>query len=414
MTLAWPSRDRLSVWCGGCLLAALLLMPVLGWVGPLGFAPIVGVAGALCLPVLTVREADRPVYIAGIMMLIWAVGSTVWSPYHHDLWGSPALKLVAEAVFYFAFVCAARRAEPGMRERALLVFAWGLPILGLAIFAEAVTAAQGYRTLRAMLGEPLRPDLAAKNVAQGLFVLALLWPLAAVAAQRTGAALWLTAPTLAGLIGGSVAFGYDAPILALAVAGIVGAAVWLWPVVAPRVLAGLTAAFFMLMPLAVWILQTTGVLDTLRRVLPPSWSQRLGYWSHAIGWLGDHPLRGWGLEASRMFSPGIQLHPHDSALQLWMELGLIGAVAASVIWASVLARLSNPERDAARAAAAASAMAYVVIGGVSFGVWQEWWLALAGLAAACAAALIRQPVVRSDVRKADAVRKPSTLALFSE
>ena len=34
------------------------------------------------------------------------------------------------------------------------------------------------------------------------------------------------------------------------------------------------------------------------------------------------------------------------------------------------------------AAAAASATAYLVIGGLSFGVWQEWWLALGALAAA--------------------------------
>jgi hypothetical protein len=38
------------------------------------------------------------------------------------------------------------------------------------------------------------------------------------------------------------------------------------------------------------------------------------------------------------------------------------------------------ERSRAEAAMAAAALvAYLVIGGLSFGVWQEWWLALGAL-----------------------------------
>ncbi len=40
--------------------------------------------------------------------------------------------------------------------------------------------------------------------------------------------------------------------------------------------------------------------------------------AHAVDWIADKPLQGWGLDASRMFGPGIVLHPHDAALQVWL------------------------------------------------------------------------------------------------
>jgi O-antigen ligase len=143
--------------------------------------------------------------------------------------------------------------------------------------------------------------------------------------------------------------------------------------------------------LAVWGTRRLGWYDRLAADVSLSWSQRMGYWRHAQDWIGDHPLRGWGLDASRMFAPGIRLHPHDAALQIWLELGLIGAVAAAVLWVAILAGLSRPRPDAAVAAGAGCAMAYLTFNAVSFGVWQEWYLALGALACAVCAALMRQP-----------------------
>jgi O-antigen ligase len=209
-------------------------------------------------------------------------------------------------------------------------------------------------------------------------------------------------------------FGYDAPALALVAAGVAGLAVWRWPMVAPRVLAAGVALYYLGMPVLIWGLQGAGGLEALKSKMSLSWALRLGYWDHAAAWIADHPLRGWGLEASRMFSPGIQLHPHDAALQIWLELGLIGAVAAAVFWAAVFVRLSRPQRDPATAAAAASAVAYTIFAAVSFGVWQEWWLALGALVAACATAVIRQPAPLARARAPSAASQGSTAAPISE
>jgi O-antigen ligase len=81
-----------------------------------------------------------------------------------------------------------------------------------------------------------------------------------------------------------------------------------------------------------------------------------------------------------MFGPGIVLHPHNGPLQIWLELGAVGAVAAAAFWGLALARLSRPAPSLAAAATAACAAVYL-LSSVNFGVWQEWWLALGALIA---------------------------------
>jgi O-antigen ligase len=140
------------------------------------------------------------------------------------------------------------------------------------------------------------------------------------------------------------------------------------------------AALFLLTPAAVWAVRHFLDYEAIRAALPRTDSMRMGYWSHAIDWIAERPLRGWGLDASREFGPGIVLHPHNNPLQIWLELGAIGAVAAAAFWGVALSRLSRPDRDLGAAATAACATAYLLFG-VNFGVWQDWWLGLGALVA---------------------------------
>lgn len=402
-------------WCGWVAAAVFALTPLIGWLGPLAFAPLCGLAGLAVLPALKVRDEDRPAAIGLIVLLIWAVGSVVWSPYKpEDLEGSTAAKLIAQAVLYTAFAGAARRASPFTRWRAVRVLAWGCALLGVILTIEALTGAMVYRTLRDLMGDPIRPDLAAKNVAQGGFVLTLLAPAAALAALRTERAPWLVLPMAAGIVSTGVMFGYDALVIALTASIVAGLATHFWPVIAPRALAILAAVFFLAAPAIVWFVRANGWWEPLQQSVPLSWSMRMGYWASAVDWIGDHPMRGWGLDASRMFAPGIQLHPHDAALQIWLELGLIGAVGAAVFYGATLANLAKPQRDTGRAVAVATAMAYLTFSAFSFGVWQEWWLALGALSTVACFLVIRvEAPARTKTAQPAAVR-PSTPPVFSE
>lgn len=413
--VAVARADRLAVWCGWVLAGAFVLAVPFGWLAPRGYAAVAALAGLLMLPCLTLEEQDRPAGIAIITLLIWAVGSAIWSPYTpKNLGQSTSVKLLFETVLYAAVIAGARRATPAGRMGMLRVLAWGMTLLALVMFAEGLTYASGYRTIRALMGDPIRPDLGVKNVCQGLFGLTLFAPAAILAAARFGGTAWLAVPILAGIIWPSIVFGYDATLLALGAASLTGLAVWTWPRWAPRVAGGLTAAAFLTAPALVWGARSAGIYQQLERAVPLSWSERMGYWRHASDWISDHPARGWGLDSSKMFGPGIILHPHDGPLQIWLELGLIGAVGAAVFWVAIWNGLSRGSRDPATAVAAATATIYLTFGAFSFGVWQEWWLALGALAATVCVALLRTPAAPREPRKSRAARSRSTIAVFTE
>jgi O-antigen ligase len=195
-------------------------------------------------------------------------------------------------------------------------------------------------------------------------------------------------------------------------AGLAAMALGAWPV---RALAAGLAALILAAPLlCAALLARLPMLEAI----PPSAAHRILIWDFAVERIAERPLLGWGGEASRtipggrdIFAPAtlerfgltseasrawfgrpvaqrLPLHTHNAALQLWMELGAVGAllgaaVAAALGW--LAARVPRPILPAATGAYAAAS----VVGMLSYGVWQEWWIglqillvvALAGLAA---------------------------------
>ncbi|MBX9633732.1 MAG: O-antigen ligase family protein, partial [Magnetospirillum sp.] len=151
---------------------------------------------------------------------------------------------------------------------------------------------------------------------------------------------------------------------------------------AARTLVAAVAAPFVLGPvLLLWGVHS-GFVAWLHRHVPRSWDMRLDIWAFTASHVQQHAIRGWGIDASRTFGPAIPLHTHNAALQLWLELGAVGAAIGGVFFSWVAYRIvavtGESREDGAMAAGAL--ITYVVIGGLSFGVWQEWWLALGALA----------------------------------
>jgi O-antigen ligase len=384
---AAPGRDRLGAWCGWVLVGVGALTPLFAWLGPLGFAPLVALAGLLCLPAVRVTWRELPLVLLLAAAAAWAALSMLWSLHRIDeLEDATALKIALQVPLYGAAWCGARRAAPHLRRAALLVFAWGLAAYGVLLLVEAFTEAGVYQALRSLIGDPIRPDLARKNIAQGSFVLALLWPVAFAGGLRAGAPAWLALPMAAGAALLASHFATDAPALAVGLVLLTGALVLVWPRSAPNALGVAAGLLIVFMPLIVLAIR----MAHLGPKLPLSWSMRADYWGYALARIAEHPLRGWGLDASRAFSPHIVLHPHNGPLQLWLELGLPGAALAALAWVFLFRRAARDERSLVGAATAASAAVYVLFGCVSFGVWQEWWLALGALAAVIAALADRE------------------------
>jgi exopolysaccharide production protein ExoQ len=91
------------------------------------------------------------------------------------------------------------------------------------------------------------------------------------------------------------------------------------------------------------------------------------------------------------FEP-IPLHPHNAVLQIWLELGLVGAAVAAAMLCLVAAKViavGGPGREAQGHLLRGAFFTAVAVMSVSFGIWQSWWLCTLCLTLGFAAALRR-------------------------
>jgi O-antigen ligase len=112
---------------------------------------------------------------------------------------------------------------------------------------------------------------------------------------------------------------------------------------------------------------------------------RLLIWSFVGDRIAERPLAGWGLDSSRsipggqdLIRPGemwLPLHPHNTPLQLWLELGAEGAVLFALLVALAWLALASAPWSRAFGSAAGASLAIALIACVTtYGIWQELWL----------------------------------------
>jgi O-antigen ligase len=115
---------------------------------------------------------------------------------------------------------------------------------------------------------------------------------------------------------------------------------------------------------------------------------RLEIWSFVGDRIAERPWLGWGLDASRAIPGGTEqlpdglpgeqnlpLHPHNTPLQVWLELGVPGAALFAWFVARLwLALAAMPWPRLYRAAAGGSLAAVLTVAMGGYGIWQEWWI----------------------------------------
>ena len=122
---------------------------------------------------------------------------------------------------------------------------------------------------------------------------------------------------------------------------------------------------------------------------------RAEIWSFVAGRIAEKPALGWGLDSSRAMPGGkdkidgtaerLPLHPHNGILQLWLELGAVGAAIGAAIAMLTAWRATAPGEDpAARFAMAGALAAALPVYATAYGAWQGWWMATLWLVVAFA------------------------------
>lgn len=223
-------------------------------------------------------------------------------------------------------------------------------------------------------------------------VLAIVLPLASLAALRVYGAIGASVLLAAGVF---CVFNFNSMGAELALAAALGAAI-LAGFLARRGATVLTAALAAGI-LAAPLIASAPQFDALAQRLDISVSvyHRAAIWSFTAERILEKPAFGWGLHASRTMPRGkvqfatgaelLPLHPHNAALQIWLELGLVGAIAAAAAMLALGRRIQGS--GPTRAALAGALCAAFAVASVGYGIWQGWWMGALWIFIALGAAL---------------------------
>jgi O-antigen ligase len=146
---------------------------------------------------------------------------------------------------------------------------------------------------------------------------------------------------------------------------------------------------------------------------------RLLIWSFASDRIAERPLSGWGLDSSRAIPGGddpirpgetwMPLHPHNAALQVWLELGAPGAVLFALVVAVVWGALARVKWPPLFAAAAGGSLTIAFVGCfATYGIWQEWWLGTMSFSLFLVLVMARVACRSASTQKLSASRRTTT------
>lgn len=384
--------------------AALLFVPMAILLAR-GIAPVFAVAGLAVLVQGLVRNRAVPldpgpvIWSLGVLC-VWALLTVLWSITPGET-VKTGLSLTATFFGGAVLFAAAGRLSGRPRE----VFETGLVFGGFAGFGliaiEYITDAGLSRFLYGLAGKnlffvkggyllALKPGLAATSL--------FFWPWALAVRDRFGASV--TGPVLAVALGLIVYAANYAVVLALVAGGCVFILGWGLPRFMPWALAGVVVLGVVFAPLVPGLLPNPFEKGPHLRWLNPSSAQRIVIWNNAVVHIKEKPVLGAGFDATRalygkkdrvvykfpdeiagqpwgptLHEP-IPLHPHNAVLQVWLELGAVGAAIVLVLLLAVIRAIDRNIEDRVRRAAALGALTTgLVVANISFGIWQSWWLA---------------------------------------
>ncbi|GJE17772.1 O-antigen ligase family protein [Methylobacterium marchantiae] len=326
-----------------------------------------------------------PIGLAALAFIGWALASIAWSPFAGLSWRSIGEFLPTLVAAYLL----ARLAPGNMPAFAPRLAAWSIALAGLYVVAALATdlplhRAMGSRVALFVLNRPV------------LTILPIAGPLVFLLYRRGYriAALLVLAISAAAIlrsISGAAAMGLAA-----------GAAMGLIAFLVPRRVSLGIAGF----ALALSFILAPVEGDLLNRAMPEAMHERLVQSSSRArvaiarsfgAAVALDPWRGAGFGTSARFietpvaariEPDLRPmlavgHPHNIFLQIWAELGIVGAGLAAAILMMMLALIARLPRGESVVAlglvGSCTAVAFV-----EHGAWQGWWIAALGAAIAWA------------------------------
>ena len=372
--------QRIAAWSeAGLDGAALLFFPLLV-VLPRGVAALVSTAG-LCAAGLALSAGGirltRTLLVAAMLLgclLLWGTASALWSV-------NPVRSLVVAArlagLFTVGLLLASGAGLVAAPRRLTFLLLVGM-VLGIAMVAVELATAGALSSL--LSDRAYRPT----RLNQASISLALLVLPTSALLISLGHAVFaiLLAAVTAATVYGSAGTAAKAVLLAGLAIGLL---LYRARLVVASVALAISVAAIIAAPLTFARLERLPGLGEMADSFKISAGHRLLIWSFAGDRIAERPVTGWGLDSSRAIPGGddpirpretwMPLHPHNAALQVWLELGAPGAALFALLAAIVWGGLARVEWRPLFAAAAGASLTIAFVGCfATYGIWQEWWI----------------------------------------
>ena len=414
-------------WFARCFGAAVFLIPPVGLFIPRGIAVIfVGLAVVSVATLISERVKSAAWPKSGTFFLFllaaWSMLSAFWSIAPEKSF----LSSLSVAPTFAAGLCilvSAGKITAEQRvpvEKCMMV---GVVVGALIVFIEVSFGLPISAGIDLIVTGRTRIFDSSHSISRGMTVLALfIWPTAFV--------LWIRGRKLmtialmcfvaVGLFSGdneAAVFSMATGVCALALACI-------FPKRSPWVFGVILGVGILMAPQAMLSLPDARTMSKTIPGLGYGVYPRIFIWQSASRLILEKPVIGHGYRSSREFSTEhdsefvrigpedvnrvwvepIPLHTHNAPLQLWLELGVIGASLGIAIILNIIAYIQRSCAGTVRCAALYAALITgVSVASISYGFWQGWWQSVLWIYAALCFATVAFPgskITENDQTKA--------------
>ncbi len=371
---------------GHVLGIAAFSVPILGVYAPLSLAPLIMAVAVAAVAVRRARDGAWPnilgfAALVCALAMVWSAVSILWSIDPATAHISKLVRLALLLLAGLTLIDCARALKPDGRDRFQKFMIAGMVIAALLMLVDRVSEG-AVRQLIPGARESWAVMMVQFNRSMTIFAL-MVWPVTLVIWRRSPALAIVFCAAILALVSG---FNSAAAIIAIIAGMLCFVLTFLLPRILPAVVAlGVLISIFA-GPYVSHQISPAKMAKMAGMSIPNSAYHRLLIWQFTSGKIAERPLLGWGFNSSKTI-PGnkrdiwkgsavLPLHPHNAWLQWWLELGVVGATLGVVLGGGIALRQRDPHLGRAeRAASLALLVAAFLVGGVSYGVWQSWWVA---------------------------------------
>lgn len=317
----------------------------------------------------------------GLMFLAWCALSAIWSPWEpvRDLPG--VLRFCTGLPLYGLLIAVMAAQTQGAQRYIRLMI---MTLLTFSAFLFAVDFVSNFALYNAVAPNA-NPGDRIQNLSHGLSVLLICLPPVSILLLRHGRGGVMMALALSVLTAiAALNSGNSASVMALPAIAVFMAAAYKFPKATLQCALMLPIAVILLAPIISIIAAETG--QATKDALPFSWEWRTETWGYLSGKIMDNPIVGNGFDSLRTMKDTFEargfdglslvpLHAHNFGLHLWVEVGLIGAILASLFFwkAATAIRRSSWLTPRRASALCGSLIAIVIFSSLSYSAWQDWW-----------------------------------------